>query len=62
MAVVCRGHTYTHCFEHLRPWKTGARALCRQAGAVLGASHPAEGSARVGWLMPLLFCFLNAIL
>lgn len=57
MAVVWGGHTYTHCFEHLRPWKTGARALCRQAGAVLGTSHAAEGSAHVGWLMPLLFWF-----
>lgn len=43
MAVVWGGHTYTHCFEHLRPWKTGAQALCRQAGVVLGASHLAEG-------------------
>lgn len=61
VAVVCRRHTHT--LLHLRPRKIGARPLCRHAGAVLGAaekqeaSHPAEGSARVGWLMPLLFWF-----
>ena len=55
--------THTHTLFHLRPWKIGARPLCRHVGAVLGASEkqeasrPAEGSARVGWPMPLLFWF-----
>lgn len=61
VAVACRRHTHT--LLHLRPQKIGARPLCRHAGAVLGAaekqeaSRPAEGSARVGWPMPLLFWF-----